>query len=1023
MIVKTACLLMVSILLLACSPGDAGGLPPERPAGTLTGQAVAAAIGNAQVTVYGFEKGKRGTRLGGTVTDDSGAYTIDIQAPSQAILVEISGGDYVEEASGISVALTEGQILRAVGHYQSGRPLTLMVTPLTHMAAALAKFKATNGMAVEQAIDEANAAVDQFFALDTRATRPALITAAGDPVSELANDTLYGFYLAGLSNWTLWADRENQAPQTHASYNSIALAQVLYHDLRSDGLLDGKGYNQAATELEPLGFGRVVLDADVYRLAFSLHMLAMANSEQNKTGLAIADLLDAAHAIAAQSTMLPEGTKPVAIDGQVPTLTLQQLKRVSGEDILLSLGQFADQAHSGGFMLQVDVGGLLGAERLATSIIGPDGEEIDDGHRENTLQGSGRIFIFVDTTTYDDGEYTFELRATDALGKSTTETFRVKFDNTGPVITVTSPQSTNQATATLSGTFSDNAAGVAAITVGGREATLFTDDTWSVDVAIVVGKNTLPISVIDQAGNRSDDFEAVVFLDNTRPVIDSTDRHGQARFSNGDGTFTTDSLADNNAALYFETNQLELGTVPLTTSALDANDIPYFAFAVSDLTGPDAPTAADNIQVRMRYRRNNQVLSPWHDLAPVAGEYLVPLVTETLAPDWHRATPTDQHIIDIEVTDPAGNQRFARFDFRADFYVPAFDISNNNGDDSNRIDDLGGEIFTTTPFSERASLLKSMQFISTAYTFRNTTGKTFNISLNDDSRHTTAQTVEQLVREHRMHVKTTTEWRVGLMTPTDYCPEMTSWTTTSAVWNWTGSGWVEKQIPRPRDGAEEVIFEDTLPAKPTPSVWNNVPDFDQESWVESSIDPQYFYWTRGFDYILDPNASTLTAASVMIWTRKVRSTGEVEDCDPMRHFQQRETYAYESVDGYPKGVLSTKSIADTPDFTTTSYTLTDNNTSSAITPVNGWYSIPANHSVTIEKWVTTPELTLHSDDISNVINFPSYTPNLHDKTIAWSVARHLGITLAHDTGETNIPAMPQRGITAGDGSITYQISR
>ncbi|HEX22161.1 MAG TPA: hypothetical protein ENH21_01880, partial [Chromatiales bacterium] len=203
MIVKTARLLMVSILLLACSPGDAGGLPPERPAGTLTGQAVAAAIGNAQVTVYGFEKGKRGTRLGGTVTDDSGAYTIDIQAPSQAILVEISGGDYVEEASGISVALTEGQILRAVGHYQSGRPLTLMVTPLTHMAAALAKFKATNGMAVEQAIDEANAAVDQFFALDTRATRPALITAAGDPVSELANDTLYGFYLAGLSNWTL----------------------------------------------------------------------------------------------------------------------------------------------------------------------------------------------------------------------------------------------------------------------------------------------------------------------------------------------------------------------------------------------------------------------------------------------------------------------------------------------------------------------------------------------------------------------------------------------------------------------------------------------------------------------------------------------------------------------------------------------------------------------------------------------------------------------------------------------------
>lgn len=146
MIAKTACLLMVSILLLACSPGDPGTLPPERPFGTISGQAVAGAIASAQVTAYGFDSGARGTRLGDTQTDDSGAYAIDIQAPSQIILVEVRGGSYVEEASGSPVSLAEGQVLRAIGRYRSGQPLTLMVTPLTHMAVALSEYKIDSGM-------------------------------------------------------------------------------------------------------------------------------------------------------------------------------------------------------------------------------------------------------------------------------------------------------------------------------------------------------------------------------------------------------------------------------------------------------------------------------------------------------------------------------------------------------------------------------------------------------------------------------------------------------------------------------------------------------------------------------------------------------------------------------------------------------------------------------------------------------------------------------------------------------------
>ena len=146
-----------------------------------------------------------------------------------------------------------------------------------------------------------------------------------------------------------------------------------------------------------------------------------------------------------------------------------------------------------------------------------------------------------------------------------------------------------------------------------------------------------------------------------------------------------------------------------------------------------------------------------------------------------------------------------------------------------------------------------------------------------------------------------------------------------------------------------------------------------------------------------------------------------EECPEQRHFEQRKTYTYEPVDGYPKGVLTTETIADTPSFATTGFTMRDDNSGSEIVPVDGWYRIPAGHGATITKQVTMPVFTtLYDEDVSDPTT-ATYTPRRKDKTITWSVARHLGITLAHDAGETNIPAMPQRGMTVGDGTITYQI--
>ena len=998
--------LLMLFLLWGCAPGDTTELPERRPGGTIMGSVVDAPIINAQVRIYRFENGIRGIRLGSTRTDGSGAYSLDVHHPSQPILVEVSGGSYVEEASGTLVTLEEGQVLRAVGKYQSGQTHNLMVTPLTHMATALAEYKISNGMSAERAITEATSTINQFFALDNGTTKPIDITDENNEISEFGDQVLYGFYLAGLSDWSLWASKQNQVDQPHKIYTTIALNQVIYHDLRSDGLLNGIGLNQYVNDLERLGFGVVPLNEDAYRLAFSLHMLAIANSSKNKTSFTGNDLLDAAHRIAGQTTMLVGATDPIDIDNQQPTLSIDKPTGL---------------IYCGLFTFQVNVDSLLGAESITMSI--SSGGQVKN-EEEFLLDDPRSLQISVDTADYIDGEYQFDLSAVDMLGNRASTTFVVQFDKTSPVINVTSPSATNQSIALITGTYNNcNVTNIQAIYVGGEQATLLTDGTWNVSVALEKGENIIPISAIDQAGSQIYATETALYLDDIAPVIDSTDKHSQVRFSNGDGTYTQGTLQDinNTVPLYFETDNVELGSVPINREALDSNTIPYFAFSVSDQMGPGVVTESQDIQVRMRYQQNDQVLNPWHNLVLVGDEFLIPLASETLSSDWRQSTPLDEHLIQVEVTDIVGNQTIRSFSFYAEFYVPVFTVASEN------ISDLGADIFSMTDFADRVNL-NGMEFASTAYTFTNPTGNTFYIRLSDDSVHTTIQTVEQLVREHLVNTKATTEWRLGLMTPnvTSQCPDFDiisgAWVYPTSVFNWTGSDWVKEQVPGPTYGTSEAIFSDTLPASPTPSDWVDVPDFDQE-FMTATIDfSSVVTLTYGYDYVLN-QSSDPSAGYVFDWKYKVLFGEIIIICPPKRYFHQQEVYVYESVNGYPMPVLSTIEITNTPDFSTTSYKVMDNDTGSNVESVNGWYKIPVGHSITIQKWVTTPDIILYSDDISDVNNFPSYIPNLHDKTISWSVARNLSMSMANNPGEGNLESMPIRVITIGEGVMAYQIAR
>jgi len=984
---KTVVLLSIAAFLWGC---DSSNLPPEHPTGTITGNVIDGVVSGAQVTVYTFGDPRR-VRLGGAVTDETGAYSINIQSRSRPILIEVSGGRYQEHASDTEVTLTEGQHLRAVALYQSQQPLNVIITPLTHLATGLAEHHISNGITLNQAIDNANNEVNQFFNIDTQNTKPLDITDQNNVLTNLNDEALYGFYLAGLSNWTAWANTKNQVAP-HSVYTSIGLAQIAYNDIRFDGLLNGTGSNKEGSAQMQLAVGVVPLDADAYRAAFSLHMLAIANGANNKTGLQVSDLRPSANEIASRTSALLGTSIPFDLK-QSPTLILSQ-------DL--------DGYYSGLLNLNVDIGGLLGAERIDVKI---------NNVTVGTIQQPTNPLV-IDTTPYPDGEHQINLTAVDILDNTAFINFSARFDNTAPVVNVTSAPASSQTATTISGTYSDNIAGVQSVVAMEQQATLSDDGTWRADIQIGQGKNTVPVSVYDLAGNRYD-TETIIYLDDLPPSIDTTGKHSNARFSTNDGDFFELPLQNSNAtALFLESNQLDLDGTPMTRQALNDNAIPFFAFSVADLMGPDTATPPADITVRLQYQRNGNVLTDYRELPAVDNEYLVPLVSEVLAANWQQSAPLDTHQINIEVSDSVGNLSQTSFDFRTDIYVPTAFVNNPNID----VRDLTNNDINNTNFEDRAAL-NNLQFASNTYTFTNTTGKAFYINPTDNSQHTVEQRVEQLVREHLIQLKTSTEWQVGLMVPTNQCPDFVEWKAKTSIYNWNGSAWQLERVPLPSLGEQEPHNNDTLPSPAPATAWIDVPHFDLEFTGSShKTGPETLSYE--FDYIENPAAFTPSAAYVFNWKRENNSANPpIVNCPPKRFFQQRQVTAYESLADYPKTTLSEIIVQDTPRFSSSNITVLNNNTETLITAIDGWYRIPAGDSITLTKQVTTPELTQHNDDISNVDSFPNYTPNLNDKRITWHVNQNIDIAFRHDAGETNILNMPERSTSAGTNSNTYEISR
>ncbi|KAF0190816.1 MAG: hypothetical protein FD165_2374 [Gammaproteobacteria bacterium] len=987
------CALLSGALLTACLDNSVD-LPPERPASVIRGSAVDGIIVNGTVNVYVFNDGIKGERLGGGTTDGEGRYAIDVRAPDGPLLIEVAGGNYSEEATGTAVALQDGQLLRAVSLYRSGQPLTVTVTPLTNLAAGLAAYRISTGAGVGAAIASAVADVSQAFGVNVRDTTPRVITDPRNLTNALTDEYFYGFLLAGISSWTRLAGETNNV-DPHTTYTSMSLAQLMYRDIRSDGALDGRGTGGDGQPIN-LAIGTVPLDADVYRVSFAQHMMSMAISAENRTGLSVADLRDRAVLLAkADSGVF--GNEPSDPGAARPPV----VNSIDPEGLY----------YSGVFTYEVIVQGAVVAVTFTL-----------DGTAIGSAQDLSRPSIAVDSRNDADGAHRVGVTATDGLDNETHREFLINIDNTRPFVNVTSSLVTNNPNYLMSGSSTDNGAGISSILVNGVAASVAVDGTWLVAVVLQAGINPLTVVITDHAGN-ANEAAASVRLDVDGPVIDTAGRHGSARFVTGDDAFEEIRLGDRNddRPLYLTSDRLDLGGIPITRRDLENNHIPFFGFRVTD---PAASGAG--VTVTMQYERNEKVVTPWRRLNTAEGEngYLVPVATEMLAATWHQTIPADRHTLRVKVTDLAGNTTEKLFTFRADIRVPDIAIDS--------MANTGQTFFDGYSFANRGNI-SGVTFDANTYTFTNNTGKAYYVTFNDDSSHQADQLVETMVREHSVRPVTSVEWRVrpinnvepGLAQADNFsCPSPGDWEVIGEVRNYNGNAWETRTPPEGQPGDPFAVSSDAVPASEPDGDWADVADFDSQH--DSVIRDGLFYELK---YKRDYLVTNDRPALVRDWRVKQRGSPNV-DCADLRNFQQRGIIRHESVDG-PKNTsaeLHEISGFGTTDYVVINKSVTNNNNPQG-TPIDsfqGWFWIPAGHTILVRKRVTAPVLTLYNDtDVADPGTFSSYEPHKLDKTITWSVKPKLVITAVHDAGIERMFEMSPRknAVAVGAAAAVYTISR
>ncbi|MEJ2653058.1 MAG: fibronectin type III domain-containing protein [Gammaproteobacteria bacterium] len=222
-------IIVLFVLLAGC--GNGGGDNVTASPSTINGYASKGPVADGTATAYAIANGAIGSALGTATTNADGAYSISIENHTGPVLIEVTGGTYIDEATGDTLALPNAPgngLTAAVESVTAGQTLNIQVTAVTTQATDLARCR-PGGLTADN-IRVANEQIGQFFGgldiINTRPINPLLPNAAAS-ASQAAID--YGLILAGLS----------QQAEALGLSDPMSVVRALGADV-CDGVFDGQ---------------------------------------------------------------------------------------------------------------------------------------------------------------------------------------------------------------------------------------------------------------------------------------------------------------------------------------------------------------------------------------------------------------------------------------------------------------------------------------------------------------------------------------------------------------------------------------------------------------------------------------------------------------------------------------------------------------------------------------------------------------------------------------------------------------
>ncbi len=370
--IRTMAAMVASLTLLAACGGGGSSDAGVGSGGTgyISGDVTKGPVGSATVTAHAISGGLAGAQIGTATTDANGNFTISIGSYAGAVMLQVSGGSYNDEATGTSMPMLSGDVMTAAlptiaaGTTTSG----IHVTAVTSMAQARA-MTMSGGM-TDANIAAANTAMGNYFSVaDILQTPPMNPAVAGSGTGASLDSQNYGMTLAAMSKFA----------QTQGMSYSSAMVTAMMSDA-SDGMMDGKA-GSTPVQMGGMMGGSMTMPSNAGTSGLGAAMNAFMMSAQNKSGVttpALVGKLNGANGqiMSAGSGMTSASVSGTAFNGPMSKATVTAFAVNSGVmgaqiasgatdgqgNFTLALGSYA-----GPVMLQVS-GGIYTDEATTTSM-------------------------------------------------------------------------------------------------------------------------------------------------------------------------------------------------------------------------------------------------------------------------------------------------------------------------------------------------------------------------------------------------------------------------------------------------------------------------------------------------------------------------------------------------------------------------------------------------------------------------------------------------------------------------------